>query len=173
MAQSPLMADLMAGPNAPLSKAFLWCGWACITVDWLLDPSHDLSHPLRQASLHEQLQEACFLSVAMDCSTKSRAREIPRQFADGRPAPQPLRSEQHPEGLPNLSASNAERVRIDNEACAFLLKEVQQSDQRCPNQTVNPRPISPIAQSSWIRKIHIDLIRTICISLLVIRNIGL
>ena len=126
MAQSPLMADLMAGPNAPLSKAFLWCGWACITVDWLLDPSHDLSHPLRQASLHEQLQEACFLSVAMDCSTKSRAREIPRQFADGRPAPQPLRSEQHPEGLPNLSASNAERVRIDNEACAFLLKEVQQ-----------------------------------------------
>ena len=123
---SPLMADLMAGPNAPLSKAFLWCGWACITVDWLLDPSHDLSHPLRQASLHDQLQAVCFMSVAMDCSTKSRAREIPRQFADGRPAPKPLRSEQHPEGLPNLSAANAERVRVDNQACHFVLEEVKQ-----------------------------------------------
>ena len=51
---TPRMADLMAGPNAPLTKAFLFCGWECITVDWLIDPSHDLANPLRQASLHEQ-----------------------------------------------------------------------------------------------------------------------
>lgn len=50
------MVDLMAGPNAPLTKAFIFCGWRTITVDWLIDASHDLSHPLRQASLHEQLQ---------------------------------------------------------------------------------------------------------------------
>lgn len=120
------MADLMAGPKAPLSKAFLWCGRACITVDWLLDPSHDLSHPLRQASLHEQLQDVCFISAAMDCSTKSRAREIPRQFADGRPAPKPLRSEQYPEGLPDLPSADAKRVQVDNTACAFVLEEIQQ-----------------------------------------------
>ena len=42
------MADLMAGPNAPLTKAFISCGWRCLTVDWLLDDSHDLSDERRQ-----------------------------------------------------------------------------------------------------------------------------
>ena len=94
------MVDLMAGPNAPLTKAFIFCGWRTITVDWLIDALHDLSHPLRQASLHEQLQDAAFLFAALDCSAKSRAREIPITFSDGRPGPPPLRSKQRPEGLP-------------------------------------------------------------------------
>ena len=47
--------DLFCGPNLPLSKAFLWCGWRTLSVDWMLDKSHDLSNPLRQQSLHEQL----------------------------------------------------------------------------------------------------------------------
>ena len=81
----PCMADLMAGPNAPLTKAFLFCGWSAITVDWLLDPSHDLANPQRQKSLRTQLQDVCFIAAALDCSTKSRAREIPRVFQDGRP----------------------------------------------------------------------------------------
>eukprot|EP00435_Cladocopium_sp_Y103_P073851 s597_g45.t1 len=93
------MADLMAGPGAPLTRAFISCGWRCITVDWLLDPSHDLAHPARQASLSAQLEEVIFIAAALDCSTKSRAREIPRVFEDGRPAPGPLRSEAHPDGL--------------------------------------------------------------------------
>ena len=50
------MADLMAGPNAPLTKAFISCGWQCITVDWLLDDSHDLSDERRQRSLSKQLE---------------------------------------------------------------------------------------------------------------------
>ena len=37
------MVDLMAGPNAPLTKAFIFCGWRTITVDWLIDASHALS----------------------------------------------------------------------------------------------------------------------------------
>ena len=69
-------------------------------MDWLLDDSHDLANPLRQSSLAAQLEEVDFIGAAMDCSTKSRAREIPRQFDDGRPAPQPLRSIEFPEGLP-------------------------------------------------------------------------
>ena len=94
----PLMADLMAGPNAPLTKAFISCGWRCLTVDWLLDPSHDLADERRQQSLSSQLEEVIFISAAIDCSTKSRAREIPRRFEDGRPAPGPLRSEVYPDG---------------------------------------------------------------------------
>ena len=118
--EPPLMVDLMAGPNAPLTKAFIFCGWRTITVDWLIDASHDLSHPLRQASLHEQLQEAAFLFAALDCSTKSRAREIPITFSDGRPGPPPLRSTHYPEGLPNLSGRRKERVETDNAACHWV-----------------------------------------------------
>jgi hypothetical protein len=51
------MADLMAGPNAPLTKAFISCGWRCPTVDWLLDPSHDLADERGQQSLSRQLEE--------------------------------------------------------------------------------------------------------------------
>ena len=98
---APVMADLMSGPTAPLTKAFLFCGRQCLPVDWLLDPSHDLSHPLRQQSLAEQLTHVDFICAAMDCSTKSRAREIPRVFDDGRPAPRPLRSVEFPEGSNN------------------------------------------------------------------------
>ncbi len=119
------MADLMSGPKAPLTKAFLFCGWKCITVDWLLDASHDLANPLRQASLAAQLKEVDFIGAAMDCSTKSRAREIPRTFDDGRPAPQPLRSVEFPEGLPDLKPSDQARVQVDNVACKFLLDQIQ------------------------------------------------
>ena len=110
----------------PLTKAFVFCGWQCLPVDWLIDPSHDLSSPLRQTSLHSQLQSVDCICAAMDCSTKSRAREIPRQFDDGRPAPRPLRSMEHPEGLPGLSPSEQARVDTDNAACQFVLAEIQQ-----------------------------------------------
>lgn len=84
---TPLMADLLSGPNAPITKAFLFCGWRCLPVDWLLDPSHDLSNAGRQESLAQQLSQVDFICAAMDCSTKSRAREIPRVFDNGRQLP--------------------------------------------------------------------------------------
>ena len=71
----PLMVDLFCGPNLPLGKAFLYCGWRCLPVDWALDPSHDLSNPQRQDSIREQLQDAVFAAAALDCSAKSRARD--------------------------------------------------------------------------------------------------
>ena len=109
-ADMPLMADLFAGPNAPVTKAFLWCGSQCITVDWLLDPTHDLPNPLCRQSLSAQLEEVSFIVAAMDCSTKSRAREIPLHFDDGRPPPKPLRSDHFPLGLPRLNPEDKERV---------------------------------------------------------------
>ena len=124
--QLPRMVDLYAGPNTPLSKAFIFCGWETISVDWMLDSSHDLSNSLRQQSLHEQLQSVCFIAAALDCSTKSRAREIPRDFGDGRPPPWPLRSEKHPLGLPELTGSQLARVEQDNAAASFVLSEIDQ-----------------------------------------------
>ena len=121
---APVMADLMSGPNAPLSKAFIFCGWQTISVDWLVGSSHDLSHPLRQSSLHQQLQTVDFLLAALDCSTKSRAREIPIVFNDGRPGPKPLRSNQYPLGVPSLSGRDLERVTKDNDACHWVLQEL-------------------------------------------------
>ena len=91
----------------------------------MLDKSHDLSNPLRQQSLHEQLSEVDFICAAFDCSTKSRAREIPRRFEDGRPCPAPLRSEEHPDGLPTLQGRDLQRVRTDNQACEFILEEIR------------------------------------------------
>ena len=51
-------------------------------------------------AIAEQLKDACLLVVAMDCSTKSRAREIRRETPNRVPLPKPLRSEEHLEGLP-------------------------------------------------------------------------
>ena len=118
--EPPLMADLMCGPNLPLTKAFLWCGWRTVSVDWLLDPAHDLSNPLRQKSLAGQLEETDFIAAAMDCSTKSWARELPRKFNDGR-----LRSADQPLGLPGLSVKDQARVDTDNAACGWMLTQLQ------------------------------------------------
>ena len=109
----------MSGPGAPVSKALLWCGWRVLPIDILLDPTHDLSDATRQALLHEQLQEADCIMAALDCSTKSRAREIPLNFSDGRPSPKPLRSNEHPEGLPGLTPRDEARVERDNKAAEF------------------------------------------------------
>ena len=113
-----------SGPNAPLTEAFVFCGWRCLPVDWEISPDHDLSNPFRQQSLHTQLAEADCIFAAFDCSTKSRAREIPRVFQDGRKAPGPLRSTDYPSGLPSLTAAQQRRVDTDNSACSFVLDEI-------------------------------------------------
>ena len=93
-------------------------------MDLLLDPSHDLADSARQESVREQLEDVVFLAAALDCSTKSRAREIPKSFKDGREMPRPLRSDRHPEGLPDLPLADQRRVSRDNLACAFILEEM-------------------------------------------------
>ena len=124
------MADLMSGPNAPLTRAFIFCEWRCITIDWLINPQHDLANPDFQQELHEMLQQADCICAALDCSTKSRGREIPRRFEDGRPAPKPLRSDEYPTGLPHLRGRDLRRVTRDNQACDFVLQEIQELSDR-------------------------------------------
>ena len=90
------------------------------------DLSHDLADEKRQELLSGQLEEVIFIAATIDCSTKSRAREIPRRFEDGHRAPGPLRWEAYPDGLPNLPTREAKRVEIDNKACDYVLRETQQ-----------------------------------------------
>ena len=120
----------MCGPGAPVSKALLWCGWKVIPIDILLEPDHDLGEQSMQRCLHTKLQEVDCIMAALDCSTKSRAREIPIHFSDGRPGPKPLRSVDFPEGLPDLPHKDALRVRRDNVAADFVLDEIHSLAQR-------------------------------------------
>ena len=87
-------------PQLPCVKGRLWCGRRTLTVDCgCLGPNTICRRsPARRTSLCNSRSAWC-LVVAMDCSTKSRAREIKRQAPDGRPLPKPFRSEQYPEGL--------------------------------------------------------------------------
>ena len=85
----PLMADIMCGPNAPLSKAFLMAQWRTIPVDRIFGEHHDLSDEKVQLRLHNLLPEAAFIWAALDCSTKTRCRNIPSRIP-GRNLPPPL-----------------------------------------------------------------------------------
>ena len=71
------MADITNGPNAPLSRGFATAGRDTRPVDWERDSSQDLSDPAYQRELtNENSQDAHVVAAALDCSAKSRAREI-------------------------------------------------------------------------------------------------
>ena len=73
----------------------------------------------------QALADRVFAAAALDCSAKSRAREIPRDLGDGKPGPRPWRSDRYPEGLPDLPMADQLRVSKDNLACSFVLTELQ------------------------------------------------
>ena len=121
---APLMADLMSGPNAPLTKGFIMAGWRTMPIDRLFGPHHDLSDTNVQLAVHEALRDAAFIAAALDCSTKSRCRQIPSKIP-GKNLPPPLRSDEYPMGLPGLQGSDKERVATDNTAAEFILAELR------------------------------------------------
>ena len=120
----PLVADLMCGPNAPVAKAFIMCGWRVMPVDWKLDPSHDLADEEFQRTIRGELKAVDAIVAAFDCSTKSAVRSMPCKFDDGRPVPRPLRSVEFPMGLPDLKGPQKRRVARDNDAAEFILEEM-------------------------------------------------
>ena len=63
----------------------------------------------------------CWLHVAPVCGTASRAREIQRHWSD----PKPLRSNDFPHGLPDLSEKDMTRVDIANDLVAYSCKLFQ------------------------------------------------
>jgi len=115
----------MSGPNYPLAKGFEMAGWRIFPVDILFGDEHDLSKLDNQEKIRQQLKQADFIWAALDCSDKTRIREIQRKHADGRPMPSPLRSVEHPMGLPDLQGHNKERVAASNAAAEFILGELR------------------------------------------------
>ena len=96
--------------------AFRWIGH-CI---------RPMTSPTRSdRSLSGNSSRMQFPAAALDCSTKSRAREIPQDLGDGKPCPRPLRSDRYPEGIPDLPMADQLRVSKDNLACSFVLAELQ------------------------------------------------
>ena len=106
-----LMVDLMSGANASVARAFEMMGWRSMAVDWVRDPPQDLSAYDFQSRLPGILEQATFISASLDCSTKSRAREIRHP---GVAMPRPLRSQEHQLGLPGLSEIDLDRVTKNN-----------------------------------------------------------
>ena len=100
-------------------------GWKTLSVDRHFGEDHDLSHSKVQADVRIRISQADFVWAALDCSTKTRCREIPRRHPDGRPMPSPLRSNDYPMGLPGLQGADKKRVDSDNAAAEFILAELQ------------------------------------------------
>ena len=162
--EAPLMVDIMCGPNAPLSKAFVLAQWRIAVVDRVFGAEHNLADPQVQVEVQGILRGADFIWAALDCSTKSRVRDIPRRFADGREMPAPLRSETHPMGLPGLQGRDKERVTNDNEAAEFVLGELRMHQERGgasgrenPANSLHwctPTEVGMFSQGKWFDKFY-------------------
>ena len=139
---APFAIEIFAG-SAGLSSALVQVGIAAIPIDHKdnrftpkVPPKLlDLSKTSGQTELWKllSLPNLCFVHLSPPCGTASRAREkpLPAELkARGWPEPQPLRSEKHPLGLPNLasiSPGNVARVAAANklfvlsaEICTYL-----------------------------------------------------
>ena len=75
-AGKPQLFDMFSEPRSPLAQVFQWCGWATVAVDLLRYSKDDVSQPNRLNQLGTRIQRAVFVSVAFDCSTKSRICEM-------------------------------------------------------------------------------------------------
>ena len=115
----PVFLDMLSGPKFPLAKAFEWAGWKVVQpLDILIDPEFDLTSSTVQKAVAKILPQCHAVSAAMDCSTKSRIREI---ALPGSAGPRPLRSQKFPRGLPHLKGRDRDRVTSDNSCSDFLL----------------------------------------------------
>ena len=81
---SPIGSEL-SHPHTGSGRPHVWSQYA--PGEGVSVLGHDLSNPVRQQALEAPMRSAAFTAAALDCSTKSRAREIPRTFADGRQVP--------------------------------------------------------------------------------------
>lgn len=117
--QVPCFLDVVSGPNFPLSVAFACAGWNVLQpVDLEINKELDVTKVSTQKAIADALPAVHVVSCAMDCSTKSKIREIPLPGGRG---PAPLRSSRYPRGLPGLPESVVSRVTGDNCCSDFVL----------------------------------------------------
>ena len=132
-----IILEIFAG-SARLSKACRKLGFEAVAVDQTKDRSEQF--PIFQIdvtdsqSLHElesfiDVEKDAILHAhfAPSCGTASRARGRPIPGEHPKAGPQPLRSEVFPDGLPNLSCRDPEKVSKANSsyrATVFLVRKL-------------------------------------------------
>ena len=135
--RTPVFVELCAG-SAKLSDAVKQFGYNIVAVDHDKNRHSprcklvqlDLSHQHAWDMLDFLLERVLVAGVHMapPCGTCSRARGIP--LADGSQGPQPLRSTEHPLGLPTLNQRDRQRVFLANQIykfCGEYVRKLQQA----------------------------------------------
>jgi len=127
----PLFIEIFAGRGS-LSKAAFQTGFSILSVDHDSSSSVvpivqlDLTSPSGEAILWDMLGSEQLLGVhlGLPCGTASRARERPIASSlrkQGVPNPPPLRSAEHPLGIPNLSPFHQAKVDSANRLYALAV----------------------------------------------------
>ena len=130
----PLFVEIFAG-KATLSRAMIQTGFEVISIDHVADSpmapivSLDLTTSSGQKILWEILSNDRLWATHMGlpCGTSSRARDRPVAASLRRlgvPSPKPLRSADHPLGLPSLSQIDRIKVQKANVLYALGLEVI-------------------------------------------------
>ena len=127
----PWVFELFSG-RASLSRALWQAGFQVLSLDSGINQAAsptaklDLASEDGQSLLWDLLSkfDPFALHLGVPCGTASRAREkpLPKHALCGRPSPQPLRSRDHPLGLPGLTGLDAQRVRSANALYKFAYR---------------------------------------------------
>ena len=131
--QQPLAVEICCG-QASLSRSLINAGFSVIAVDHVLhDPQVpvtllDLTEPQHQRILKDLLHSRPpdYIHLGMPCGTASRARERPvakSKVLQGAPQPPPLRSADHPLGLPHINPESTSGIRLKkaNQLYSFVI----------------------------------------------------
>lgn len=157
------------GGSARLTKHFCKLGYDGNAIDWVRNASRpegpsvllDLCSDTGRRLLTKLLTSGrvAYTHFAPPCGTASKAREIPirPELLKGRPPPIPLRSNTHPNGLPDLHGEDAERVHKAN----LLYELTAEAIWICHKNGIlwsceNPRS-SWFWETSWMKSLAIKL----------------
>ena len=126
VSRAPIAIECFGG-SARLTWALIQEGFDGLSVDWLRNKSRpegpttllDLTSEHGRNIIRQSIRSGrlAFLHFAPPCGTCSRAREIPlsiEALRRGMRTPQPLRSAEWPDGLPQLKGLDCERVQSAN-----------------------------------------------------------
>ena len=115
-----LVIEIFSG-TCNLSAAFVQCGFQALAIDHVSSSKFrtfllDLTLECDQRVLLEliSIHRPFLVWLAPPCGTASLAKNIPAFDAKGLPLSQPLRSTEYPDGLPDLTGIDLDRVLAAN-----------------------------------------------------------
>jgi hypothetical protein len=120
--QQPFAVEICCG-QASLSRALIDAGFSVLAVDHVM---HDPQVPVTLLNLtqadHQNIlidllnnRPPDYIHLGLPCGTASRARERPvarDKIKQGAPQPPPLRSADHPLGLPHINPDSTSGIRL-------------------------------------------------------------